>query len=253
MKHNYPMAKLPAFQFYPGDWMKDPQVSMLTAQARGIWFDLICAMHENGRTGSVSGTADQLARISRSNPSEFNASLEEFIVTKVADVTFCNSIVTVENRRMKRIHKELTSTKMRVKKYREKHTSNGKVTVASSSSSSTSVKKELKKVSKESSEKVQTFKDLSEDQFYQAIATYKHDFTKELLREFFNYWSEKDTKGRMKFQLQKTWELPKRLNTWYNRSLSSGGEKFTKAIDENGKLKSSKREESDESILNEVG
>jgi hypothetical protein len=247
------LSKLPAFQFYPGDWMKDPQVSMLTPQARGIWFDLICAMHENGRSGNVSGTSDQLARISRSNTSEFDAALEEFIVTKVADVTFCNKIVTVENRRMKRLYNELTSTKMRVKKYREKTKCNGIVTVASSSSSSTSVKNIIKKV-KETGDKTPSFKTLTEDQFYKAIATWKDEYPKEMLRAFFDHWSEKDIKGKMKFQLGKTWDLSKRLNTWYQRSISFGAEKFIKgSLIENGKPKLSQREADDAEILRQVG
>jgi hypothetical protein len=59
-----------------------------------------------------------------------------------------------------------------------------------------------------------TYKQLSEEEFYAEIATFKNDFSKELLREFFDYWSEKDTKGKMRFQLERTWELKKRLQKW---------------------------------------
>lgn len=59
-----------------------------------------------------------------------------------------------------------------------------------------------------------TFKQLSEEEFYNEIATFKNDFSKELLREFFDYWSEKDIKGKMRFQLERTWELKKRLKKW---------------------------------------
>lgn len=37
-----------------------------------------------------------------------------------------------------------------------------------------------------------------------------------ILIEFDNYWSEKNEKGKMKFQTQKTWETKKRLTTWIN-------------------------------------
>jgi hypothetical protein len=31
---------------------------------------------------------------------------------------------------------------------------------------------------------------------------------------FTNYWTEKSPSGKMKFQLQETWETSKRLDTW---------------------------------------
>src|SRR3990167_317280 len=40
------MAKLPAFQFYPGDWMKDPELRSCSTFARGLLVDLLCLLHE---------------------------------------------------------------------------------------------------------------------------------------------------------------------------------------------------------------
>ena len=40
------MGKLPAFQFYPGDWMKDPALRMASKAARGMWIDMLCLMFE---------------------------------------------------------------------------------------------------------------------------------------------------------------------------------------------------------------
>jgi hypothetical protein len=43
--------KLPAFQFYPGDWRKDPGVQSLDYQCRGVWFEILCLMHESTPRG----------------------------------------------------------------------------------------------------------------------------------------------------------------------------------------------------------
>lgn len=43
--------KLPAMQFYPADWRKDPGVQCLSFEDRGIWFEIICLMHESPRRG----------------------------------------------------------------------------------------------------------------------------------------------------------------------------------------------------------
>ncbi len=43
--------KLPAFQFYPADWRKDPGVQALNRHDRSVWFDMLCIMHESEERG----------------------------------------------------------------------------------------------------------------------------------------------------------------------------------------------------------
>jgi hypothetical protein len=45
------MAKMPAFQFYPGDWRRDPGVNALNRHDRSVWFDILCIMHESEERG----------------------------------------------------------------------------------------------------------------------------------------------------------------------------------------------------------
>jgi hypothetical protein len=45
--------KLPAFQFYPADWRKDPGVQSLPYFERGIWFEILCLMHESEQRGKL--------------------------------------------------------------------------------------------------------------------------------------------------------------------------------------------------------
>lgn len=39
-------TKQPAFQFYPGDWLKDPELRRCSIAARGLWIDVLCLMHQ---------------------------------------------------------------------------------------------------------------------------------------------------------------------------------------------------------------
>jgi predicted GIY-YIG superfamily endonuclease len=39
-------VKRPAFQFYPGDWRKDPELQACSILARGVWWEMLCLMHE---------------------------------------------------------------------------------------------------------------------------------------------------------------------------------------------------------------
>jgi hypothetical protein len=47
------MAKLPALQFYPGDWRKDPGVRALDYEERGVWFELLLVMFESEERGKL--------------------------------------------------------------------------------------------------------------------------------------------------------------------------------------------------------
>ena len=49
----FAMAKLPAFQFYPADWRKDPNVQALDYYVRGVWFEILCLMHESEQRGKL--------------------------------------------------------------------------------------------------------------------------------------------------------------------------------------------------------
>jgi hypothetical protein len=57
------MSKLPAFQFYPGDWRKDLGVQSLNYHDRGVWFEMLCLMHESERRGALMLNGQPMPRI----------------------------------------------------------------------------------------------------------------------------------------------------------------------------------------------
>lgn len=124
--------KLPWFHFFTGDWLKDPALSLCSPATRGVWIDLICAMHELGRVGELRGTTEQLARLARCQPAELESALTELQTTGAADVTERNKIVTVENRRMKKEHNERNGNALRQERFRAKRASNAPVTAQKS-------------------------------------------------------------------------------------------------------------------------
>lgn len=126
------MAKLPAFQFYPGDWLKDPAVSLCQPSTRGIWWDAICAMHESNRSGTLVGTPDQLVRVLRCSRSELHTAIADLKATGTADVTERSGKITIINRRMHREWLSRLKNRDKQEKWRRNHN------VTSSSSSSTS-------------------------------------------------------------------------------------------------------------------
>ena len=75
--------KLPSFQFYPGDWMKDPGLRSVSLEARGLWIDMLCLLFESGRRGYLQHatgkpvTNEQLARMTGSSPEQVSRLLQE--------------------------------------------------------------------------------------------------------------------------------------------------------------------------------
>lgn len=75
--------KLPAMPFYPGDWMKDPELRSVSSAARGLWIDMLCLMWESRRRGYLeigSGrivTTEMLARMTGNSLDETTAMIQE--------------------------------------------------------------------------------------------------------------------------------------------------------------------------------
>ncbi len=55
-----------------------------------------------------------------------------------------------------------------------------------------------------------------QDRFYNDLVPFIGQYGKEMLREFYDYWSETDrsSKPRMRFEKEKTWCLDRRLERW---------------------------------------
>ena len=78
------MSKLAAFQFYPGDWLKDPALSICSPGARGVWIDVLCLMFESPRRGYLitngkPWTLEQLSEALRGHPSANLLFLKELV------------------------------------------------------------------------------------------------------------------------------------------------------------------------------
>lgn len=97
------MAGKPAFQFYPGDWLKDPALRMCSPATRGIWVDLLCGMW-NGRTGwDIEGTLTGHARLCACTEAEMTTAIAELERLDVAIVErLGEGMIRVESRRLRR-------------------------------------------------------------------------------------------------------------------------------------------------------
>ena len=56
------------------------------------------------------------------------------------------------------------------------------------------------------------------ERFYESLVPFVEKYGKEMIREFFDYWTETNkSRTKMRFEQQPTWETALRLATWANR------------------------------------
>ena len=61
------------------------------------------------------------------------------------------------------------------------------------------------------------------DAFYKSLVPYVERYGRDMLRDFFDYWSEMNkSETKMRFEQQTTWEVGKRLATWEKREKING-------------------------------
>jgi HD-GYP domain-containing protein (c-di-GMP phosphodiesterase class II) len=88
--------------------------------------------------------------------------------------------------------------------------------------------KNIKNIYKETTTKVVAKKSLSlslsknlekrSKSFYDSLIPFVSVYGKETVRAFYNYWTEPNrSKTKMRFELEKTWDVERRLNTWVSR------------------------------------
>lgn len=100
-------------------WRSDAQLGLCKPATRGIWMDAITAMHDNGESGELVGSLEQLAKLCRCNQAEMQLALDELQGTSTAHVSICYGIVTLRNRRMWRKAKQREQARLRMQAARK--------------------------------------------------------------------------------------------------------------------------------------
>lgn len=154
------MGKAPAFQFYPGDWRRDPALQMCSMSVQGIWVNLLCIMWEAPKRGVISGGRKDFCKILGVTSLEFTHFLSAIKTHCFGEISEENGVITIRNRRMVREEEARKANNDRVREFREKQSSSEicnkdviglkqECNTPSSSSSSSSISKNKYVVEKE--------------------------------------------------------------------------------------------------------
>ena len=71
---------------------------------------------------------------------------------------------------------------------------------------------------KESKEIKENNIELRSDSFKKSLIQFKQEYGVDLLKNFFDYWTEPNKSNtKMRFELEKTWDIKRRIETWAKR------------------------------------
>lgn len=204
--------ELPYFKFEPSEW-DNGNIQMCSHQSKGLFIDL-CSIYWT-RLGELpyalalqkhcNGNKDAMQELIKH---EIFGVIDGQIVIDFLDEQLLERGQVSEKRRdaaQKRwsdAHALQLKSKSNANRIEEKRKEE---------------KKKEKIVSNNDADKSATIEDRSFS-FYKRLEPYIGQYQKEMLRAFFDYWTEKNDGGRkMRFEMQKVFDLQKRLTTWKNR------------------------------------
>jgi hypothetical protein len=205
------MSKDPAFLWYDGDAARD--VSHMNRLERGAYFDIVQGQRKFGPL-----SLDQIRKIlGRDFETVWGA--VEVILEKKEDRFFISWLQDSLLRR--KIHCE--QQKQRVIQRWEKYHGNTDVIPGAYLKENENENENKGGVGGEKPRKERVVKSVSKLTLSQREEIFKNQvevFTQyppEMRTAFFNYWSEANPSGnRMRFEMQKTWDLKRRLEFWKN-------------------------------------
>ncbi|WP_018674867.1 DUF6291 domain-containing protein [Riemerella columbina] len=75
-------------------------------------------------------------------------------------------------------------------------------------------KEKVKKESSPIGDTHKSFKSFSLQDFAEQLKPYVEEYGQTMIRQFYDYWTEPNSRNKPKFQLEKTWDTARRLRTW---------------------------------------
>lgn len=213
--------ELPYFEFEPAEYLAG-DISFCSLESQGL-FILICCYYWQR---SCSLTKEQFLK--RTNkPKEFDELITEKII-KIDNNGFI-SINFLDEKFDKATEKSKTNSKNGAKGGRPKKQKETEIkpTAFNSLSETKGIIEDniIKEEIKEYKNKINNIEE-RKLKFASTLTSYKLVYDSKELKKFYDYWTEPN-KSNTKFrqELEKTWSLERRLETWFNNSKNFNKEK----------------------------
>lgn len=196
------------YTFYPKDFISDPDVMMMTSSQRGIYRDLIDLAYMNDN--KIKYNLVQLSKYCNATETEIN---EVLSIKGIKDGDFwtipsCNKRIAKAQ-----INRENGSKGGRPKKPKQNPTNNPTKTQTERQREREREKERELTTEGEPS----TFKNLNDRkiEFGTLVKDFVGTYSDDMCKRFFNYWTESNVNGKkMRFEMEKVFDLKRRLATW---------------------------------------
>ena len=218
------MAKeLPYFKFEPSQW-DTGNIQMCSQESKGVFIDL-CSIYWQ-RLGELPYKL-ALQKVCGGNATALTSLCNEGVIKVIEDmicIDFLNEqLVEFENTSSVNSKNAREGWEKRRKNATALQTQSERNAIREDKRredemKGEKIKQDKKIVSRDSIAPKKTIEEREND-FMNSIAPYVSEYGKEMCRKFYEHWTEKNQGGtKMKFEMQKTWEVGKRLKTWFDNS-----------------------------------
>ena len=196
---------------------------------------------------SITILTESIAQIYSMSDADAGALLKAILLYSLdgTEPTNCNAVIQyaflgfktqIDNENERR--QELSEKRMKAARTRWENSSHGDANEYKCMQMNTIVSpieplKTPAKTTKPDPEAIKARQAAKKEDFYNSLVPFVSVYGKEMVRAFFDYWTEPNkSQTKMRFELEKTWDLSRRLNTWafrqgFNKNKSNGTDNRT--------------------------
>lgn len=190
------MSKDPAFLFYPNDWLGGTMG--MSFEEKGAYMELLMMQFNRGHMTKhmIGQTVGQL----------WDNIKDKFEIDK--DGKFFNRRLEEEKERRKSYTQSRKNNVLGKNQYSKDKKDSGHMTShMENENENENINKDIKK---------------REHNFLIEVMNFQNEYEKEILNNFYLYWTEKKPKGKkMRFEMEKVFDIERRLNTWKRNEKST--------------------------------
>jgi len=215
------MAKeLPYFKFEPSEW-ENGNIQICSREDKGLFIDL-CGLYWS-RIGDVPLKL-AIQKLCGGNATAFDSLLENKIFRVIDGLIYIEFLdeQLQEFENVRNTNKE-NALKGWEKRRKIKDESDRNATALNSQCENDAIREDkIREEEKREEKKKKEINiidiDIRKNDFANTLRPFLNIYGKDILNEFFEYWTEptQSKNPKMKFELQKTWSISRRLKTWNN-------------------------------------
>lgn len=207
------MAKeLPYFKFEPNQW-ENGNIQMLSREDKGLFIDL-CSMYWS-RLGDVPLKL-AIQKLCAGNATALNSLCDEKII-EILDGNIFIKFLSEQLNEFEDTSKQNSKNAKEgwEKRRKQKEESERNATALNPQCENDAIREDkIKKDNSKSKPSLET-RSLA---FKETLIPFKQKYSIEMLKNFYGYWTEPNKNNtKMRFELEKTWSIERRLETWDKR------------------------------------